>query len=358
MRALVAHVAVLMLTACAGQTASSQTTPKATGAQSLTVAKTLISPRQAGEIDHIGVFSHYVTWVAAALKPETVQVYDLRSRTETSVATGSTSQALLDFPRGAGDTLTYMELPKVPNDADPETTWRMFAINLLDKSRRLLLSSQRPVSYLLAPIPQLDGHWIAWAEETPNSQPISSQVVTYDLTTGIRRVLVEHLTTELVGITEGKVVYQADSGPGGRDIFEVPADGSGVPVQITKAGNAVAPVAGGGWVAWMQRGVSGYESLLAQPLSGSATPIRIAGPNQGNPALGSGYIAWLSQDGDLMARRLVGGVAPSLQLEPSSKFLLPARLGAAGDLLSWARATDQLADPPIGVQVVVAHVYG
>ena len=285
---------------------------------------------------NLAAWANNVAWTEAASRdnvvPQAVRVYTVGGSGPTAVRTVATvaSGMQVAFVSGDGSNVVFL-VAKITNNA---ATWTIRLVDLTSGHSRDIASSPVATPPGIVPHPVIRDHWIAWAEVT-DANSGSSRAVVYDLTTGSRRTLGTN-DPAFVAI-DGPTLYFDGSDAAGRDVFAVPLDQRGPVQQLTHSGAVVNPRAGDGYLVWQEPLSGDPQSVWA---ADDRTPAAAAHPveldntrNNGDPAPGMGFAAWLDGLTRLVVRS-VGGTQV-VPVPNQDHLSVAARWAAAGRTLAW-----------------------
>src|SRR5581483_215571 len=124
--------------------------------------------------------------------------------------------------RGSEEMLVYTDMAAVPTDQSPLVPWKIALSDVRTGRQEILAEGDDQHEEAYAPLPEIDFPWVVWAEVPRVNDPGHGlDVVSYDIRAKSRRVIVHATTPGEVFVQNGIVYYDADSGSGQRDVFQV-----------------------------------------------------------------------------------------------------------------------------------------
>jgi hypothetical protein len=264
--------------------------------------------------------------------PNSVMVYDLRTRTGAEVAAGKSRGQIDPVVGGADDEdlVFFVQLGNAISDLNPNTTWTLSAVNTKSGARKEIAAEPRPSLGLSSPTPSVQGQWVAWAQLDPSTKKMA--LMSFDLTASKSRSLLPDVNPSVVSVWDGIVYYDSVDGAGHVDVYGLAADGSGPPRKLTGSGLVALPRAANGWLAWQEPQRGDPQSEWLAPLDKPQSVIRLAGGTQGNGHPGAGFAIWLNSDGALVAGT---GSGDDVVID-SGNVNVAARWSVFGDTVVWA----------------------
>lgn len=175
----------------------------------------------------------------------------------------------------------------------------------------------------------------------PGPSDRGGDIVTHDVSTGTRRVVASGVFPGTVGLWDGLVVYD-DVSDRGRDIFVVPADGSGPPRRVTTTGTVTFPTFANGWAAWQEviearrDTPQGYRTDLDPMWSVSLTggePIRFERGE--HPVAGDGFVLAHIANRGLVAYDIARPTDEPLLVAPEDSVDWGSRWDVEGAVAVW-----------------------
>ena len=315
--------------------ASASPSPKAGGRLQVTLTTSI---ERSSLVQNLYTWASYVVWLEGptnSSRSVEAVLYDVRSRQLRVIAQASTPTAVIVPVVGGGPDgadVAYVELAHPLSDQSPDSPWTLYLLDLNTGGKRAIASNPKPSAGLSAPFPDMDEHWVAWAQLQPQGQLLD--IKTLDLTSGVVRTVAVGVATASVSVNNGVVYFDNGSASSGRDVFSVPANGSAGTSQVTHSGHVLLPNAKNGTLSWQEPELGDPTSTWALDLNGGKSPTKVAdGPN-GDTHPGPSFVAWLNFiDSALEVGSLHGG--PTVTVEQSN-LSLPAAWNIAGNRLVWA----------------------
>lgn len=275
----------------------------------------------------------YIAWAEGPSNAPVILLYDRTSGQTRALLRGPTAAATFYPVRGEGDTVVAVEEPDMPNDAQPNTTWQIVAVDVTTGHVVVVRKSPRPTPGTLVPSPEFDGRWVVW--EQPQGDTVdTTNLMSFDMRTGRTLTLATRVPYAGPGVEDGVVYYRqqrADS----ADLFRVAADGSTPAVQLTHSGKVGGIVVRNGGLAWNQPPTGDPSSIWYMAL-GSTTPAELLSPaNQAFP--GRGFVVYVvpPDDGQLLAVATAHAGGDALPLSTGFPGNL-AGWSVDGDIVVWA----------------------
>jgi hypothetical protein len=321
-----------------------------------------------GIVGSVVTWERYVGWTGAATpddEPNQVLVHDLDTRTTRVIARSRFgAEGTIPRFRASRDTVVYVDLDRMASDVNPRTKWRMYSLSVSTGEERLLGSSTSVAEEEDPSRPSVAWPWVVWFQATGNAHG-DVMVRSFDLRDGRYRTLVPATFAGQLSIddTTGTVYYDTDNGSGGRDVFAVPADGSGAPRRVTTSGLADFPIARNGGLVWQHPPGADSESLWYQPVTGGR-PQRFSQRSEqhhagSNAFPGRGFVVWSGLDG-LMAGDFDGGRAVVVQPRRQGKGNVTGldtspRWWVEGNRVAWAMRRGFTRDSQSTVHVAVVR---
>lgn len=334
----------LLLPACIGGSSESPRTTTTTARPSLRVEPIATIDPGRGRVHSVVTWEHYVGWTAGTSGPDEdpnqVFVHDLATKETRVLARTRFRGGTIPRIRASKDSVVYLDMSRIATDADPRTDWHMYEVSVSTGKERRLASSASDADRQDPPLPSVVWPWVAWFQATESDASVQS----LDLRNGRHQTLVASTSGEQLSMDDvtATVHYDDDNGAGGRDVFAVPADGSGPPKRITTSGKADFAIARNGGVVWQEPPEADSESLWFKAVdAGQAHRFSTASsdwPDAGSNAFpGRGFVVWL-----LGPKLLVRDVDARLSAVPlqEKEVSIPARWWVDGVRVAWATLSD------------------
>lgn len=340
------------VTACDGGTPQS-TSPGATSPAAAAVRNVRIVPRTAirrdrRSISDVALFGPYAAWAEGPARSDSlteVVVFDTRSGASRVVATAPPGGEVDAVRSGSAQTSTliaYTVLERFPTDANPYSTWRLEAVDVVSGVKTVIARSTQPDPAPTIPVASLFGRWCAWAQYDAPTK--SNTIVVEDLTTHAVHDVAKNVQSSAVGGDGDVLVYDDSVGSavGQRAVLGVNLR-TGQRKRISAVGNVGEPAVANGAVTWQQRTAPPPSNAQAEwyvRLDSQSTPVVIANSQNGNAIAGRDVVAWLDDRGGLQVasipQRAAAVVAQAVPIDPGMVLSIAARWHLDGDRLIWA----------------------
>ena len=278
--------------------------------------------------------------------PDRVLVAEPGTRRTRELARTAWRGGLMDWVEATGDTVVFTDQDREQSDAERDTRWRMYALDLATGRRRVLASSgNRATAWV--PLPRAMESQVVWAQ--PGTAPGRfTEFVWAPGQAAPRAVLRDaQLQPGTESVTAHQLVYvgpPASARGAGGDIYALDLTAGSRPRPLTTTGLVMRSWARGGHVVWenhigpaedpavehLDDPYSHWAAPLAQP--GSARRLQ-HGYSSGNVVVGDTFAAWLEQDGRIGLAALDGSWHTTIDAEVGAS--VPARLAADGPRLAY-----------------------
>lgn len=202
-------------------------------------------------VDGGQVWGHYLAYTT---KNRRATVCDLDTGLVATIAVAPDDSGLVQRPVGSQDTVVYTRLSGVPQVGSSKgTPWTVEAVDLrtgvqwsIDKSED---ETSPDTEFGNLPLPHVDWPWVAWLRPKDAKD---SQVWSFDLRSGERRVVATLPTGGRIDLADGVVVYDHSTSSDylERDLYSVPADGSREPKRLFTMPGGQWPLVDSKWIAW------------------------------------------------------------------------------------------------------------
>ena len=225
----------------------------------------------------------YVSWEeqsAGTGNVSTAVVYDLATGSTVMPVHATTARATLDPVVGGGPdghTLVYREEAAVPSDAQPSTTWKLYAFDFVTNRRDLLAASAGSTFVDDLPYPSVSNRWVVWMEPTGapdvhGGGASGHDLYSYDLVTHQRLKLAKGAPFSSAWVDGDTVVWDQDTASGMHDVFAEPADGTSKPSAVSHSGVAFGAQVRDGYVAWVEPSLTSIKSQWMKKLDFTGSP--------------------------------------------------------------------------------------
>ncbi len=350
-----AAAAVLAVTACSDQTASSdegatpRTAQSASGAGAATASVTSRAdveiPAQA--LTQLALGEGFVAFAvvpvggAQIARPNRVELLDLASRDVRRIATTSWPAGQTDLVRTDGGWVLWEDLERTPSTDASVMRWKVMAHRLADSTTHTLAASDTPSA-----IPTLaaGGGRLVWTSGGGADGAGGLALHAYETSTGTSRQLASGLPrlTDLAAAPDGAYYTVADPTTGAQVTWRVPWQG-GAPSRLDTGGSSRSfRASGSGLASWEDaeagpskrlgiarlRGVGASDGSGDGPDQGSgsglaAGPAYLDAPGASNTAPGRDVVAYF--DGQAHVR--------AVPVASDGSLGTPAPVSADGELL-------------------------
>jgi hypothetical protein len=258
-------------------------------------------------------------------------VRDLATGTTRLLAT-SPGGVGLDWVKGSESTVIYTELSKQLTDSITSTPWKIYAIDLDSDVRQEIATSKSSKDEAYQPLPVIEWPYVVWDQLGASKKDI----VVFDLRSKRQRVLMRGTSSSWLTISNKRVVWDDDSGPGRRDVFSASVEGPVDRRQLSMSGVATRPTSGSGFVVWQEPAQGDPRSLWETDVMGATPPAQIAEGGAGNAVIGKNFVAWYGSGATSV---MVGGLGETpisvADAIGSARISVGLRLAASGTRLVW-----------------------